>query len=102
MTITEIAIDAAKAKVVKKRGGQDNQFVEPMRKITAEKGMEIALDEGENMKAVKTQVTQASKLVGVRVVYGETAEGTLMVTLAAEHERAAGEKPTRRGEDGAE
>lgn len=93
----------ALSRVVKGNGVKaENPFVDLLGELTAEDAVEVGLDEGETMKKVKTQITQASKATGVRVTCGETDDGKLIVALAAADERAVGEKgPKARKNDAA-
>lgn len=92
-------IDKADGKSrLKRRGGvaADNPFGPALLKLTAERGLEIELDADDTMRTIKTQITRASKAVGVRVICGvdDSNPNVLIVQLAEDGEKAAGERRT--------
>ena len=80
--ITEVGIEA-RNRLTKRTQGYEARapFREALAKLTADKSIELTLDDDETPRQVKLRLARAAKEINRSINYGQTEEGSFIVWL---------------------
>jgi hypothetical protein len=96
--ITTVDLAEARSRLRHRTAGYDARapYREAIANLADSRMLELELDAGESMRALRLNIARASKEVNRLVDYGVSAEGTLLVWLADKPKKTRG--PRRRKE----